>query len=176
MTTLAQIHRIANERHKLWLAANHRPLSEAERNRISSITAELHGLWDQLRRERACEHYGGARRVQQRREHYDGLNKTKESDSDFAYRADLIIAKSWGGPMLHAMREGTPALPGNTTRCGKTLIDGIGPKNLCTSIRKWAIFSPDDEWLSVKISVCKVCSRYMPKRYRKDTARKKAER
>ena len=78
--------------------------------------------------------------------------------------------------MLHAMREKTPALPGNTTRCGKVLVDGVEPENLCTSIRKWTIFSPDDQWLSVRTRVCKVCSRYMPKRYRKDTARKKVER
>lgn len=53
--TLAQIHRLANERGQLYRLAGKSHLTADQRARIDEITGKLPMLWDQHRREVAGE-------------------------------------------------------------------------------------------------------------------------
>lgn len=54
--TLAQIHRVSNERFNLFRLAGKQHLTPEQHNRIQEITAQLPILWDQHRREMASDH------------------------------------------------------------------------------------------------------------------------
>ncbi len=58
--TMYKLQTLERERHKLYKLASHNQLSASERERISEITSQLQGLWDQHRREDAAARWGAA--------------------------------------------------------------------------------------------------------------------
>lgn len=52
--TMNRITKLVNERLDLYMLAGHHRLTDAQRDRITHITNQLPGLWDQYRREFAA--------------------------------------------------------------------------------------------------------------------------
>lgn len=64
-TPMNQIHRLSDERQRLWREASHRELTETEYWRLQQITRELTKLWDHRRRQYAAVVWAGRRQEQE---------------------------------------------------------------------------------------------------------------